>query len=252
MKKITGLFSALLLTVLAVPQVNAHGIWFAQRANLTALIYGVGADDLDTVKRKPKITSVTSYDAEWQPIDTQLREFGPLMVVDADGLPAVFAATMDNGIWSKDKDGNWHQMGRDEMPDAVRSEKTMKYTVHLGFELPPNMPLLEGHDLQIIPVADKLPENMGEELTLKVLYKGKPAEGAIIIRDFVNDPDSERVKPEDQQLKTDKNGLATIKVRNQTLNVVGATYVSPPDDPKKYDKIEHFATLSFQLKILPE
>ncbi|MBJ7375941.1 MAG: DUF4198 domain-containing protein, partial [Sphingobium sp.] len=29
---------------------SAHGIWFAQRARQLALIYGVGADDLDAVK----------------------------------------------------------------------------------------------------------------------------------------------------------------------------------------------------------
>lgn len=253
MKKITGFYSAMLLAMaIATPQVHAHGIWFAQRSNLLALVYGVGADDLDTVKRKDLMTSITSYDADWQPIDTKLREFGPMMVVDADGFPAVVAATMDNGIWSKDKEGNWHKMGRDEMPDAVTSEKTMKYAVHLGYELPAKMPLLDGHTLQIIPVADKLPENMGDELTLKVLYDGKPAEGAIIVRDFVNDPDSERVKADDQKLKTGKDGTVTIQVRNQGLNVIGATYVSPPDDPKKIDKIEHFATLSFLLRHLPE
>ncbi|MBJ7379063.1 MAG: DUF4198 domain-containing protein, partial [Sphingobium sp.] len=34
----------------ATAPVGAHGIWFAQRARQLALIYGVGADDLDAVK----------------------------------------------------------------------------------------------------------------------------------------------------------------------------------------------------------
>jgi hypothetical protein len=41
-------------------------------------------------------------------------------------------------------------------------------------------------------------------------------------------------------------------VRNQGLNVIGATYDGPADDPKRIDKIEHFATLSFVLQHLPE
>ena len=32
---------------------GAHGIWFAQRATQLALMYGVGADDLDAVRRLP-------------------------------------------------------------------------------------------------------------------------------------------------------------------------------------------------------
>ena len=39
----------------AVTAAQAHGIWFAQRSNQLALIYGVGADDLDMVKRLPKV-----------------------------------------------------------------------------------------------------------------------------------------------------------------------------------------------------
>lgn len=43
-----------------VPVADAHGIWFAQRARQLALIYGVGADDLDAVKRLPLIVSAQS------------------------------------------------------------------------------------------------------------------------------------------------------------------------------------------------
>ena len=45
---------AKLAAVMVVPTVaQAHGIWFAQRAKQLALIYGVGADDLDMVRRLP-------------------------------------------------------------------------------------------------------------------------------------------------------------------------------------------------------
>ena len=62
MKKITGFIAAALL--IATSAADAHGIWFAQRATQLALIYGVGADDLDSVKRLPLIKSVSGYDAQ--------------------------------------------------------------------------------------------------------------------------------------------------------------------------------------------
>ena len=42
------------------------------------------------------------------------------------------------------------------------------------------------------------------------------------------------------------------KLMQQGLNVIGATYDGPPDDPAKTKKSEHFATLSFVLPHEPE
>jgi hypothetical protein len=63
--------------------------------------------------------------------------------------------------------------------------------------------------------------------------------------DFVNDPDGERIV-------TGHDGRVTINIRNQGLNVIGALYDSPSDEPDKIDKIENMATLSFVLPHEPE
>ena len=51
-------------TALLASQVNAHGIYFAERATQLAMIYGVGADDLDTVKRLPKVEAIHGFDED--------------------------------------------------------------------------------------------------------------------------------------------------------------------------------------------
>ena len=99
--------------------------------------------------------------------------------------------------------------------------------------------------LQIVPVKAKLPELLGQPVKLRVLYQGKPVAGARVQADYVNDPDSKPVK-------SGKDGSVTLKVRNQGLNVIVATFDSPPDDPVKSSKIEHVATLSFVLPHKPE
>ena len=86
---------------------NAHGIWFAERSDQLAVIYGVGADDLDMVKRLPKITNISAYDVMQQPVETSLRASEFLVVVNTDEHPAVVAAVLDNGYWSKTPDGEW-------------------------------------------------------------------------------------------------------------------------------------------------
>lgn len=224
----------------------AHGIWFAQRSNQLALIYGVGADDLDAVKRLPLVKSIAGFDDAGQPVETKLvPTTDKLLLVNLDNQPAVVAAVLDNGRWSKTADGKWHNKGKDEVPGAVISERNYKYAVHLRLPLEKPLGALPEQTLQIVPVTAKLPELLGQPVKLRVLYQGKPVAGARVQADFVNDPDSKPVK-------SAKDGSVTLKVRNQGLNVIVATFDGPPDDPVKSTKVEHVATLSFVLPHKPE
>jgi nickel transport protein len=223
---------------------QAHGIWFAQRSNQLALIYGVGGEDLDAVKRLPKVKTVAAYDENGKEVPTQLAPSGPLLVVNTDNQPAIVAAILDNGLWSKTPDGKWHNKGKDEVPDATVSEHTIKYAVHLR-RLNAAPPVLPAHKVQIVPLVKQLPDQIGQALTVRVLYEGKPVQGAKVQPDYVSHPDSEPVT-------TGADGTATIKVRNQGLNVVVATLATPPANPAKTNRDEHLATLSFVLPHMPE
>jgi hypothetical protein len=156
--------SAVTIAATLLPiQADAHAIWFAQRARQLALIYGVGADDLDAVKRLPLINSVSGFDADGLPVKTSLRTAGPIPVVDSDEPVAIVAAAMDYGLWSKTPDGEWHNKGRDEVPTAAVSEHNFKYAVHLT-QLPrKDLPLIAGHVLQLVPVGTAIPQKKGEE-----------------------------------------------------------------------------------------
>lgn len=223
---------------------QAHGIWFAERSNELALIYGVGADDLDAVKRLPKIKAVAAYDEGGKEVPMQLTPRGPQLVVSTENQTAIVTAFLDHGPWSKTPDGEWYNKGKDEVPDATISEHTFKYAVHLR-RLNMVPPVLPAQKLQIVPMAKHMPEKMGQTLVVRVLYEGKPVRGALVQPDYVTDPDS---KP----LKTGADGIATIKVRNQGLNVVVATLITPPANPVQTNRDEYLATLSFVLPHQPE
>ena len=231
---------AVLAAALSATTANAHGIWFAERSGQLAVVYGVGADDLDMVKRLPKVTDVAAYDVLQQPVETSLRATEYLVVANTDEHPAIVTAVLDNGYWSKTPEGKWIAAGRDEVPNATVAVETIKYAVHLRSALAEPLTLLPEQVLQIVPEPEILPDTKGEPLRLRVFYEGKPVSGARVITDFVNDPDAER-------LVTDDEGWVTINVRNQSLNVVGALYDAPSDDPDRIDKIESMATLSFVL-----
>ncbi|RVQ69150.1 DUF4198 domain-containing protein [Croceicoccus ponticola] len=223
---------------------NAHGIWFAQRAKQIALIYGVGADDLDAVSRLDKITSIEGFDAEGQAVATSLRAAGAIPVVDSDEPVSVIAAAMDYGMWTKDAAGRWHNKGKDEVEGAIEvSEHNFKYAVHLN-ALDAKVPVIASQTLQIVPVG-AIPESKGAPLMVKALYKGKPVPGVQILTEYVTDPD-------ETPALTASDGTTTIRLRNQGLNVVVGILITGSDKPAKYDRMEERATLSFVLPHLPE
>lgn len=110
---------------------QAHGIWFAQRSGDLALIYGEGGDDLDAAKRLPLIKAVAGYDAAGRPVQTALEAAGKLALVDLREQPAIVAAVLDNGIWTKAANGQWFKKPRGEVPGASASGHNFKYAVHL-------------------------------------------------------------------------------------------------------------------------
>src|SRR5213082_2071625 len=80
---------------------QSHGFWFTQRANQFAMVFGVGADDLDMVKRLPKVTKFAAYDEDGKEVASKLVTSGPIVLVDIDNQPAIVAAAMNYGMWSK-------------------------------------------------------------------------------------------------------------------------------------------------------
>lgn len=223
---------------------DAHGIWFAQRAKQIAIIYGVGADDLQSVKRQPNMESVQAWDADLNPIGAKLRTEGSLVIVDTDAPPTIVSAVLQNGTWSWLPGGEIVKKSKDEVPNATKTDTTIKYTVSIQGPLTKPVPLIPAQALQIVPVG-KIPEKLGEPLTYRVTWMGKPVAGVGVINDMVNDPDAVEVK-------TKADGTVTFPVRNQGLNVIRAVHVTPTDNPVKTDLYEHTATLAFTLPHKPE
>lgn len=224
---------------------HAHGIWFAPRVNELAVVYGHGAEDLDVIKRKEKFGPLQGFDTKGENVNTPLKVTDRLLLVDAQNKPAFVAITLDNGLWTQGPDGKWVNKGRDEVPGHKESGRYLKYAVHIRGELKGDLPVLAGQHLQIIPVVKHMPHHAGEAMKVKVLFQGKPVAGARVGHDYVGDPDS---KPR----RTGKDGTVMLKVRNQGLNVISATFDAPPEDASKARRTEHFATLSFILAHEPE
>jgi hypothetical protein len=224
----------------SVVDLGAHGIWFAQRSGELALIYGEGAEDGDMVKRLPLVRGIAAYDASGAPVETTLVRTDRLVLVDLKHKPVVITGVLDNGIWTVGPDNREVNKGKSQVPGAKSSGHYFKYAVHMTGDLKAPLGALPGQVLQLTPVNAGLPKRIGDSITLRALYQGKPLAGAAVIADFVNDP-------EGALLRTDKDGTLTLKVRNQGLNVISVAHDAPTDNPVETDKVQHRATFSFAL-----
>jgi nickel transport protein len=229
----------------AAAAAQAHGIWFAERSSQTAIIYGHGAEDSDPIRRFDKFKSIGALDAQGQTAAAQWKKTEHLLLADVGKEAAVVTATLDNGYWTKSPEGKWINKGHDEVPGGTQSGRYLKYTTHLRTDLDKPLAPIEGHRLQILPVAAKLPHHINQRMTVRVLFDGKPAVGAKFIRCYMSEPEA---KP----IVVGKNGLVSFQVRNQGLNVPAVAFDAPSEDPAKSSKTGMHATLSFALHHGPE
>jgi uncharacterized GH25 family protein len=231
--------------IAAASVAQAHAVWFAERAKTRlAVIFGDGSDESDSVARQKLITGVAGYDRDYRPIPAALHVAGPLLLFDSEKPATLETVAVDYGVWSKTPDGEWQNAGKDEIRNAQISEHNYKYAVHLSGPLAKPLPLFPDQLIQIVPIG-AIPQQMGKPLKVRVYFKGKPLAGALVQPDEPTDPD-------DVGQKTAADGTTTIKVRNQGLNVVVATFNAPSDQPNKYNQMEYKATLSFVLPHAPE
>jgi uncharacterized GH25 family protein len=231
-----------LVLLLVSPLASAHGIWFAQRAGELALVYGDGAKDDPIVPKADKIGNLRAFDDQGKSLAVGLVKTDHLLLIDAEGDPAMLGATLDNGYFSQQADGKWKKTPKSATPNVKKSGRYYKSAIHQTRDLARAVQPLADQPLQIMPVESRLPLKKGESMALRVLFNGKPLAGLKLATDFVNDPDH-------QSAVTDAQGMVTIKVPNQGLNVIYATH-EVPATTEDADIVQHAATFSFLLKPL--
>jgi nickel transport protein len=227
----------LLCAALTLPA-HAHGIWFAQRAGKTALIYGEGSEDLDVIARIAKVRRLTAYNTNGMTMPAEWIKSDRLLFADAD-KSALVATTMDNGLWTKTAEGKWLAQSREGLGRIQSSGHYLKYAVHWNATLT-TWPKLPDQALQLKPEQLAVPTQKESMLTLTVLFNGQPVKDATVVLDLVNDPDA-------QPLRSDAQGRVSFRIRNQGLNVIAATWKSAAPAGVAVDFTEHLATLSFVL-----
>lgn len=220
---------------LGLSQANAHGAWIAERWGELAVIYGHGAGD--DPYDPAKITSVTAISEDGTATPVPLKAQESHATLDISGHPAALALTFDNGFWAQDSDGKWVNKPKNEVPGATSGSHTIKYNLTLN-HIDGDIPALPEQKLQIVPLQNPQGLKAGDTYRVRVLFEGKPLEGAELQLDYVN-LDSLKSGP------ADANGEIEIELRNEGLNVIAVDHDVKLEGDPQADEIGYTATLSF-------
>lgn len=227
----------LLAALLAAQNVHAHASWIAQRLDKPTIIYGHGGED--NAYGGKTISHLTGLDKDGKAIALAMEKHEHNVSLQADDSHFAAAYVIDNGFWTKTKEGKWLNQPKHEVANAERASHSIKTALGIlqaGGKI--DAAALGDLQLVIVPLADVAASHMGDKVAVQVLFAGKPLPGAKIIGDYVNDS-------ENAVATTDAEGKAEITVRNAGWNVFAVGHKVDLADNKNADAISYTATLSF-------
>lgn len=227
--------SLAVLGLLFASHVSAHGLWTEQRRGNIEVIYGHGAED--NAFKAQKINGAWAYDASGKMIPVTVERLADHARLKPLKSPAVLAVALDNGMWSQTPDKKWINQGRSQVPGAIESTQTFKYSLAI-YQPGAKLPKLDQIKLLILPEVDPLTVGPGHSLPVRVLLDGKPAAGIKLVGDYRNAPNT-------LSTETDKDGRAQVLVRNEGLNVIAAQVEIPLKDNADVATRGLFSSLTF-------
>jgi uncharacterized GH25 family protein len=155
----------------------------------------------------------------------------------------LIATRYDNGYWVKISNKLFRNVSRRMAPDALDSLWSAKFAKSVtGPDAPWDTVL--GHELEIVPLADPATIRIGENLRVRVLFRGQPLAGAEVECGDGVTP----IKEEDiPRFKSDGEGIAMIPIVKAGPVVLAIDHrVAPSGTPELAAADLYNATFSFK------
>ncbi len=230
-----------LLIILAAPLGHAHDTWIEKRDGQFLVLRGHGgsveAYDTSLVKESK------ARDAKGQAIEVEIKKNKENAALLFAGNAVVIAALYDSGYWLHTTDG-WKKAGKREgkgkydIVEALKSKQWCKSYLAPGEQ---NLKPV-GQRYEVLPLKDPVTLHVGDELAIKVVFDGKPVEGAIITTGGAHASD-EKNSP-----KTGKDGTARVTIKKAGLQLIKATQKVPLKDDPDADVLHLASTMTFVAK----
>lgn len=226
----------LLATAITLTSASAHGIWITPHYGELGIVYGMGAYD-DSYSTE-KVKEVKAYDKNFKATNIKLNKHANYVSISPEKNTSIITSFFNNGYWEKGKVKKWVAVEKDEIKSAKDTSTSLKYNISILDSYEGEMKPFKNLPVQIIPHTNPAKLHQGDKVTVTVYVGGKPKKDVTLTADYINDFQN--------KIKTDKDGKATLIIRNAGLNVFAA--LVPHKTPN--DKFAHLqrtvSTLSFK------
>jgi hypothetical protein len=259
--------------MLVVPiQSWAHDYWFAQEPSTvdvgdTCVLRLLVGDGLQAELERPLQREITTR-FEWMTLDESVdlmeqtpenakpvlqrkvaREGAALVLMDRDFVPT--EGTYERFVGFLEHEGALDLL-RDvenvakDTPLRRRYARNLKALIKVGEGGDRHLyDRRVGQELEILLLDDPWSVRPGAELTVQVLFRGKPVEG-LPIKSLVDTGDGSAAE---SHARTNAKGIAGLPVEHRGQWVIRATVIRPSDDQAAADWDTYYSTFSFRLPV---
>jgi len=171
--------------------------------------------------------------------DKPLKQEGTCLVV----------AKKKGGFFTKTTEGykrGHTKKGLKNVISCTFSAKYSKAIVNVGKAGGKNFSKALGHDLEIIPLADPGDLTEGDYLPVKVTFKGKPLSSNHVFATYVGFSTEKNTFA--YATKTDKKGIAKIKMLKSGVWLITTSHIEDYPDPQECDQYKFASSLTFEVK----
>lgn len=153
----------------------AHEFWIEAKGQELFLVFGHGSSRAEFELGNVKAVWALEKSGIKVSLGTERKD--KAVALKLTGEAAVVYAEVDNGYWCKTIYG-WKNVGKTKATRVVEAVRSVNYAKRLlsGGEVLSRP--LEGVALDMVPVEDPFQLKEGQELTIRVLFQGKPIQGA--------------------------------------------------------------------------
>lgn len=198
----------LLLAALLAPSLAAaHDFWLERAGSGLVLRYGHRGGELLDIEQA-KVKAVRCLDEGGTRDLLGAATFVPKEVRLA-GRCAAASATFDGGYYSLTPDGEVNKP-KNQVPDAVKAWASRQFAKWVDPGSPSASAVI-GDELELVAVSDLSKAHQGDKVTVRLLYRGKPAPNAVVAIDH---------KPLGE---TDSAGETRVRVRSSGVETISAT-----------------------------
>jgi len=254
---VLGLCLALILGVTCY-QAIAHDMWLDVRdytpqvneeITLT-LAYGhhfpargfMAQKDLDEIymlDQKGNRVNIKPYsDVEFKG-EKPLKKEGTYLVV----------AKKKGGFFTKTTEGYKRGCTKKGLKNVIKCTYSAKYSkaiVNVGKAGGKTFSKALGHELEIIPLADPGNLQEGDYLPIKVMFKGKPLSSTHVFGTYQGFSTEKNTFA--YATKTNKEGIAKIKMLKAGVWLITTSRIEDYPDPKECDQYKFASSLTFEVK----